>query len=254
MSTINQFRKSKLLRIKSSDKNNDNDSNSDFVVSFNNIQNLQNVRAISIKSISFPNLVYNIKSQYTLAYTDSVAGAGTVVIPAGQRTMAELLTLIKTGVEVNIASRTLTYTYDDYLKKVSFTVSSGNITFNTSTDTAKYLGITSNLACAPAGTAQDFPDLGGEKSVFLHSSALSDNKYINSEKGNENIICEVPITADFGFLNLYESNSSDTIDLILFPHKKNIHSVDLQLKDEDGEILDLGKQAEIRLVLKIFYD
>jgi hypothetical protein len=128
------------------------------------------------------------------------------------------------------------------------------LVLNTSDEAAKYLGITSNLVCALSAQAQDFPDLLGLKTAFLYSSALSDNKYISSNKGSEDIIAEVPIKSQFGFLNIYESNASDDIDLILYRHKRVINTIDIQLRDEDGEILDLGKQAEVFIVLKMFYN
>lgn len=246
------FRQSKLLRIKSSDKTSSTDSNTNFKVAFNNLLDLHNVRAISIKSISFPNIFYNIPTAQTFNYFDNTALFQSVSVPAGQYTITTLLAVLKAGVDADITPRTSTFTLDPVTKKVTMAVSTGTCTVTSDTFSSTYLGFTSNLPAGGSVTAQAFPDLLGLKTAYIHSRVLSSQKYIDSN-GNQSIIAEVPIVSAFGYLNLYESNSSDEIDLILYKHKTNINYVDISLRDEDGNLLDLGQQ-EIRMVFKIFYN
>jgi hypothetical protein len=123
----NRFRYSKLIRLKSSDKNASSTSNTNFTVNFNNINDLQNVRAVSIKSISFPNLVYNVPSAWTLNYTDDVAGAQSTTISAGQYSLNELIAIIKAGIDADISPKTMTIALSSSgTKKLTYAVSAGS--------------------------------------------------------------------------------------------------------------------------------
>jgi hypothetical protein len=245
---------SKIIRIKSSDKS--RGTNNDFEVKYNNLLDLHNIKAVSIKSVTFPNVFYNVKNNWVFSYTDSVAGAQTVSINAGQYSLSELINILQTGINADITPRTVTITaepnYTQRTKKLSFTVSTGSITITADENTKKYLGITSDLLASPAGYAQEFADLGGEKIAYVYSQKLSRHKYID-EKGHQSIIAECPIVVPFGFLNVYESNSSDLIDTVEYESLTNLNDIDISLRDREGNLLELGNNHELSITLKIFY-
>lgn len=184
-----------------------------------------------------------------------------IQIPSGNYNILELITEIENQLNSNtsLGSNNYTLTYDQIKNKVSiFSLSALNteLLFNSGINKLKSINkqigytndndiIINNLTSSVSDT---FVDLIRIHSLFIRSN-LSSNKTLDSESlTNTDILVNIPITSNpLEIINYqyYEGMSYSLID------NDNITEISIQLTDQNGNIINLGKKIDWELLLNI---
>ena len=243
-----------LVKISSEDRDPESISASDFVVSYNNAPCMSNVNRLAVKNVIVPNVFYNINNTGYNIHNNgnnvvtinniSDAFEFTLTIPRGNYTVDELITAI--NLLLSGAGVGLILSQDTVTKKLVFT-STGDL-FGYSTDRlGGYLGMINPPPLNGAGVLvyelEGFVNLSGVKEVYISSSRMSDGSHLVVPfGGSKPVIAAVPITVGFGEFQTYISPSLE-LDEIIFPSYSagsNLRTIDIQVRDNFGNILDTG--------------
>jgi hypothetical protein len=245
------------LLIRSKDKKLSTDSNSDFYVDFRpNITSQRVVKRAVLRSITIPNVVYNINSNNNvLVLGDSAPADITLTITEGQYSLTELISAIETAWTASAGIGVLTITEDNITNKLTFANGSNiklyNIEDMSTSTMSPYLGILNTVALASSTEATGLPDLSGLKIVYIKSKFLSDNDVLHDSGDNiRPIFCSVPCSVAYGSILYYEPNDTELTSVNFGQGKKISGNVDIQLLDQNFNEIDLkGLDAEIEFKL-----
>jgi len=214
------------------------------------------IARLELMSCVFPNVmdVFN-STNNVLQFFDS-AGANSITIPNGTYTLTELMTLLKTLLD---AASPDTYTVTFNSNTLQLTITSTSALFQIDTTNLNnspfyQLGAAPNVITA-AADIQVFPnavELSGIKKVYLRLSNFPTDVH-NINTGTFSFAIDV--TSCFSEIN-YFFHKTHTEQVYYFEknggRKFNISSIDIQLVDEYGKIIDLkGKNFEFLIVLDI---
>lgn len=251
-----------FLVINSKHRNKDSRSVTDFTFSVG--QSLE-VTAVAVKSISIPNVQYNINAvnNKLRIYTDDVGTFVSVTLPVGQYDittfMADLQALLRTAV----GDVTLVITRNTLTDMLTVTTTTQDIKFSIDlvvSPLAKVFG----MGLKEGGEGDVFPLLVGSSitSPFLHNLSGLQNYYLSSRALSQGfngifkegdqipLVMAIPIDVEHGFTEHYEPT-----DLLLnikkYSRPQNIQWIDIKIYDKDLNIVDLLGQ-DIEIVLKIY--
>lgn len=244
------LKRSRFILLNSKDKSNGTPSN--FIINLPQGEGVYNAREIMLKSVSFPHLFPNITSNNNVLDFKHNASDYSVTLPAGQYTVTKLMTdlgaLMTTAVGV-----TITLAQDSFTHLITFTANSGTMSVKSSGSMSGNLGVTSETPTGANTTAQEIPNLYGPTYAYLYSEALGEqSNMLNSRGLSCPIIAEIPITAPFGFQNVYEAEGIN-LDNIVYNGSNNIQSIDIRIVDESGNELVIPDNHETKIILRTFY-
>ena len=221
---------------------------SSFKVQFGNNNELGAINRVSIKQISIPNVQYNIKAASSVhpaynAFTYNDGANKTITIPVGYYNIDQLIAAIKADplavaanlqITVNAASKRLQFTSTTPISYLN--ESSGN-------GMASILGILTNSApLVTSYNATGFYNLAVHPNVYVASQAISDGSHMVSPTlGSLPVCAVVPITVPFGDIIQYTTVQEHLDDIHYTSHAngKSLSTIDLQIYDGDGQLLDL---------------
>lgn len=234
-----------------------NSSTSNFTVSFGNATQLQTAKKIHVKSVSFPNVFYNV-NEYNKKFTyESGGGTQTSVEMVegqySQERFIELFDAILAGVGMAMTIGTLS-------KKPYFTTTTAikyisDVEIN---PMAEILGILEDSAGEVTNfNSQGIIALQGVQTVFLVSQQLGEVNLHTSKKDKNklNVLAVIPVDQAFGFPIHYTTNHHEldhTSPGQGNPSGKNIQKCDLILTDSEGRILNM-QGHHIDIILKVFH-
>ena len=253
----------RLLRIASSDKVEDlSESNSKFTVSLNETLNVQQIKGYSVLSASFPNTFYNISEAdltnlLVILVSNGVDGVIPyhVTIPPGFYNIDDLMTALKKAIDPGLTPDTITISLkSDSDPRLVFTMSASPLTTSFTTQGGnmhKVLGITQDSPFQKEYTCDELPRLQGTTNAYLHSRVLGQGNLLDAEGRIFSTICAIPIRAEYGFYNHWETADEDLFS-VAFPSPRNLQSINIVLRDLDGRVLDI-RQHELTVVLRVFY-
>jgi hypothetical protein len=248
-----------FLVINSKHRNADSRSVSDFTFSVG--QSLE-VTAVAVKSISIPNVQYNINvvNNKLRIYTDDVGTFVSLTLPVGQYDittfMADLQALLRTAV----GDATLVITRSTLTDMLTVTTTTQDIKFSIDpvvSPLGKVFGMgdgageTYPLLVSSSITSQFLHNLSGLQNYYLSSRALSQGYNGIFKEGDQiPLVMAIPIDVEHGFTEHYEPT-----DLLLnikkYGRPQNIQWIDIKIYDKDLNIVDLLGQ-DIEIVLKIY--
>lgn len=236
---------SRLLRISS--KNRSVDSINPYSIVFTtNDNDLHQIKHIVLKSAIIPNTQYNINSNNNIFTYKRGAVLQTLTIPPLQYNINEFiiafnlvaaadnLVLSLVGDRLGIADTNTT----------DFTI----LPFVTDSPESNALGDvmginieqTGNVGNAYTLVMDGLPDFSGLQNVYISSQALSNHTpMIGNDKQKQNVFCNIPITVEFGGIQVHDENR-DSLDYSIFHSRKNISSIDIRLLNEDDTEVDLN--------------
>lgn len=216
----NQSRKFRYLRIASNERTNGDPYN--FLAQFGNDIRLDHTVAMSLQSITFPNIADNVSSaigndQLLLDFT--TAGIVPVSFAAGYYSTAQIIALITAAVNPIITPSVLTITQDAISNKLVFVVTGGDtLTFMTAAQGSTLsptLGILAQAGPAGGLTATALPNLRGATVLFVHSYELGGNVTYRMTPGSDvedvNGILTVPIDVPYGAMQVYKPTDEDIL-------------------------------------------
>lgn len=256
---------SRLLRI-SNIHGIGNPTSSSFTVNLNRMSETDKIVRTVCKSVTFPNTGYNVVTGLNdvFLYEIDTGVESSYTLAQGYYTVQEIIAIIQPLIEVSLAvifpGATLLMEVGQYSKAIEFTPSIGGFTLGHLT--GPLAGTTGGLNASlgepnvsPLITAlyvsSELPDLAGLTRVFVHSTTLAEGNLVDGDVENHDIIGEVPVTVPFGSLVVYESND-DELDSINYGSARNFDQIKIELKDLEGNIIDLhGGTTEV--ILKLYY-
>ena len=238
----------KDLLISSLDKTNYADSNSRFIFKFGERYELQNIKSITLKGLLVPNVFYNIrdgtngKQNNTLIITETGQPDAVITIPEGQYTISDFMTELKNQLDANLTSGVSTVTQNLINKKIniSFSVTTVILKSNLNGSTmGSVLGL-KNTTTALLNHIMDYmPNLNGYDIVYVHSQELA-NKNAESDSGTISVLGYATFDkTPFGGYS-YLAVNDDTLFNIVYKEYRNISTIGITLRDDQGTFLDIG--------------
>jgi len=184
-----------------------------------------------------------------------------IQISSGNYNILELVSEIENQLNSisSFSSDNYTLSYDEIKNKVSITSSSSQNTeflfnsgANVSKSIAKQIGYTNDnditINNSASSTSDSFVDLIRIHSLFIRSNLASNNTLDSESLTNTDILVNIPITSNpLEIINYqyYEGMSYALIEI------DKITEISIQLTDQNGNIIDLGKKIDWELLLNI---
>ena len=243
-----------LVKVSSEDRDPESISASDFIVSYNNAPCMGNINRLAIKNIIVPNVFYNINNtgynrfntgNHELFIKNITTNTPfSIAITPGNYTISQLITVINT--QLSLSGAGLSVTEDPVTKKLVFT-SSGGLFAYSKDGMGGYLGMINPPPFTGPGTLiytlEGFPNLSGVKEIYISSARMSDGSHLVIPFGSTlPVIAAVPISVGFGEFQTYIAPNIE-LDEIIFPSYSagsNLRTIDIQVRDTFGNILDTG--------------
>ena len=253
----------KLLRITSNDKYiPDSKTNSDFTVYLKEEYQTQEVKNITVYNAIVPNIFYNVVGSASngtinniFSYLENGQSASTVVVPEGQYLLADFLSALQTALNADLVSGSVLITLDNVTKKIVFTFTGTTVIIYNLSDgnlMASLLGLTTTTADLGSITMNSVPDLSGLNEVYIHSKELADANLVDGDRGSISVVCAVSFSdAPFGTYAHYQATEYSN-NRILYPDTRNITKISIRLRDNKGNVLDIGTH-DLSLIVKMEY-
>lgn len=258
-----------LLRVSSDFKTANSESNSNFSVSYNNVQLLQGITRCVMKSADIPNVFYNIDNRgynFTnsgnnkFVWINAANNYQITTIPRGQYTIAQLLAVINTSIyAAYIPNGSVSLILNPITQKIEITNTSGQsfgISLADST-IAPYLGMLVAVPWSPTVSVlfNGFPNLSGLQEIYVTSQKVSDcSNMVVASNTMYPVILNIQIDKPFGEWVHYASQHPE-IDDIEYPsisQGTNIQLIDIQLRDRWGNIVDL-QGLPFNIIIKCYH-
>jgi len=184
-----------------------------------------------------------------------------IQIQSGNYNILELVTEIQTQLNANTSftSTNYTLTYDQIENKVSISSLSTESTdflfnsgANVSKSIAKQIGYTNDnditITNIQSTISDSFVDLIRIHSLFIRSNLSSNNTLDSESLTNTDILVNIPITSNPLEIINYQYYEGMSYNLI---EEDKITEITIQLTDQNGNIIDLGKKIDFELLLNI---
>jgi hypothetical protein len=245
---------SRLIRVSASEAP-VGETNTDFSININSL--LKAISKISIKTVSFMNNFYNITDTKGAANNDYSYTVGattyTNTIPPGWYTIETLMTLMSTTMTTE-SGTDMKFTQDETTVHVTLSTDSVSTVTLHPSGVFKRMGFEverSGDSTHPL-VGENLPELQGLTMVFLRSSIMAPGFSYDENGEIGNIVTPIPITAPFGVLNIMECKV-DRLCEITFKNPTDLTSIDFQLTDSAGTVLDL-QGGNLRIDLRCYYN
>ena len=230
------------------------------------------VHAIKIIAVEIPHTTYNVAkmpdgTNPTFTWSDLSGGPWTVEITPGQYTANELLTALGTALS---GSASPAFNGDDFsgssvdpiTGRVTLVSTGGNqfisIASGYYTNRIGYLlggedlSTVTTLIGSASYTFPYLPRLYGLSAVTVHCPQLGIST-VDFDRGSANHfpLVRVPMDVGYSVVAHYQSRD-DATNLIVYPSPRGISHIELTLRDDRGDIIDIN-HADWSIVFKIYY-
>ncbi len=203
--------------------------------------NFDKTYAFNISSVQIPYFWYAFTSNTNtiLSTVDGLATVYTATLPVGNYNIVNILPAIKSAMDANGSGKVYTVTQSDVTSKITITQNVGTLQILGAGSANKLLGFgATDSTYAISQTGPNIFNLSGTKYIDIFSTKLTSHgsKVSDSTGGGGDRIVRIPV-GNYKF--------GDTIHYIpyftTYNHDgRNLQNVDLQLKDEYGNIVDLN--------------
>lgn len=247
---------SSFIVINSKFRTRDSRSTSDFTFSLG--QSLE-VKGLSVKSVSIPNIAYNINKNTNKLIVVKNGVELTLELPLGQYDIDKLISGLEAGLRSTLLDVTLTVTITPLTSRLNFTsIVPFQIKTGPTSPLSDILGLSDFESVFPeSGPSTSFEvdgvvALAGIKNYFLVSNALSSGfSGIFSNGQRLSLVTNIPIDTPFGTITHMEVDDSK-IDSRAFRRPQNVQLIDVKIVDESGNVVDLN-QHHIEIVCKVYF-
>jgi hypothetical protein len=193
---------------------------------------------IEVISAEIPLSFYNISTALqnnVLSYTKSPgAVAVNLTIPSGNYTVDTLMSTL------NGLQSDFTISYSDVFNKFLITIISPvtavNFVYSVTDYTQQLFGITASRQITSSSFFDGVVNLASVHSVLIRSSLNSGNSASTSQSNND-IICKVPLSVNYGGILIYNNNDFTRKNIIKSGSVKQFY---LKLTEQNQKILDLN--------------
>ena len=264
-----------LVRVSSDFKMLPTMSNSNFAVAYNNTQLMQGITSVVMNSCDIPNVFPNINNtgynftdsgNNVFLFTDKDGNLQTVSVPTGQYTITQLLAVINNFIASLPAPYTpangVTLTLNPITNKIQVNNNTAGQLFglpasNSAFTMKPYIGLTSSITIVGTSSAslQDLPNLAGIQEVYITSQKVSNfSNLVVADGIVYPLILNVQIDVPFGQFAHYKAQNPeiDDIEYSSITQGINLQTIDIQLRDRWGNILDL-QGLPFNLIFKAYH-
>ena len=265
-----------LIKLNSCDRTQpETSTNSNFNISFTSTGNAINkVKKISVSTVSTNNLFYNLPStanQFVINWTDGINPQSfKVTIPVGYYNATALAAIVQESVRNQTALADFSCVFDvvNFVfvfnsGDAALTISVGGVVVNPGTNnfcgTLLYnMGYTVQpTPYALELTAPSLPSLN-VKNIFLFSQRLASAKSYQSNDNNRSIpaneMISIPLgNVVYGGTINYLSTGSDVRGTITYNYETPFDTIDFQIRDEWGCIVESPPNNTLTIELKANY-
>jgi len=255
----------KFIRITNQDRLPQSPSPSNFTVDISNDSDVHQSTEMYLHSITIPNVFYNIDTHNNrLSFgARSLGGVTnvqpTITIAPGFYSTAQIMVALKTAMDIAMVpvAGTIDFTQDPITNLISFQTTNldgvGFYATLASSTLAPFIGLNNNIpAYTPAGTFDSMPSLQGETMFYLHSKDISASGTQLSNGLSVSSFASIPVNVPYLSIQQYQPNEMET-NKIIFNTQKDLSTLTIKLRSQDGRILELGANQEIIIVFKIYY-
>lgn len=220
----------------------------DFEVSVDlNLQDVYKSARVRLKDISIPltNTPINRFNNILTLAEDNGVSPFSVDIPPGAYTGSEIATQLQTLLNISSPNlRTYTVSYITSTKKISISINSGNFKIFPCR-AQRPLGfpdsqVLGTMVYTSTQTGAHVVRLDGSNYVFLTSSLGTRNI---SSNGRYDILARIPITQNFGSVQVYENNSDGFLDI----GARDIDSIFFRLIDSQDNPYEIDNEVSFTL-------
>ena len=232
------------IRCRISSDNRTSGRNTDFI---HDCDSVMNIRKFCLAQVYMPNLFDNIRANENDQLNYSInAISNSLIINKGFYSVSELTTYLN----ANIAG--VTFAYNSLTKVIDVTNATGFdlVLLGTSTINKK-LGFTDDFTVGNGLTLglPDPPNLYNYTHLFITSNKLSGVLNMMAEKHQRfNVIGVIPVDKPYGEILNYRPYI-EKIDSLHYPERSNISEIDIQIRDKDGNIVDMPDNQNVEIIL-----
>ena len=260
-----ESKKHRLLRISSEDKANSSDTNTRFKVDIPpTAKAIDNVCGFSVKYASCPNMFYNVpEGKNVIQFTKQTGGViYNISFQANQYNITDFLTGLKTRIDNIITPDAVTLVLDQF----------GRIVFGWSGDAYAFteadyeattmrdiigLGVDDAQGTFLTVQTMDNPvNLTGESEVYIHSRTLHQSG-LTEKDGNFSVVDVIPLNnTPYGAVAsiTYPNNQLSKINYQPYESKKSLRTIDIVLRDRQGNNLVLPANFNFTMLLKLYHE
>ena len=192
---------------------------------------------VEVISAEIPLSFYNISTALQnniFSYTKIPSGTVNLTIPSGNYTVDTLMSTL------NGLQSDFTISYSDVFNKFLITiiapVTAVNFVYSASDYTQQLFGIIANRSITSSSFFDGVVNLASVHSVLIRSSLNSGNSASTSQSNND-IICKVPLSVNYGGILIYNNNDFTRKNII---KSGSIRQFYLKLTEQNQKILDLN--------------
>ena len=209
-------------------------NNADLIVNLPFSIDLEDHQWLQIEVISaeIPNSFYNISSALqNNIFTYFIFGTINLTIPNGSYTVDTLISTI------NSLQMTFVMSYNDTFNKIAVTAANPvTFTYDPNSYTQQLFGIISTQVISTTTYFGGVVNLASVHSVLVRSSLNSGNSASTSQSNND-IICKIPLSVNYGGILIYNNNDFTRKNII---KSGSISQFYLKLTEQNQKILDLN--------------
>lgn len=195
---------------------------------------ISGVKKVAIKDITIVNSFANINNGNNAISFVYDLTTYNVFIPVGDYSVIQLITEIKNQLPASVA-----ITYSNITNKITIDAGLGH-TINLDAVNTNTLGslIGMTVTDAPADryyVSSGFVDISPRKSIYIYSS-INTGSQLNGKKNQ--ILSRIVLSQDYGVITV--ANTGNEKDWIKIPPQELSGSLQISIRDDDGNILDNG--------------
>ena len=243
-----------IMVINSKFRTADSASSSNFTVS---ICHSIPIKQMVIQSVTLPNTVYNITDKNNVGFMEYNNNTYNLLIPVGQYNLAEFIMALQAQLTVvDIGS---VVSQNPVTQKLEFVFSLPARFLNSMySPLSKVIGVAIfnqlyyPLVLSTSFSAETLPNLSGTNNFYICSRTLGQGTNSILQNGaNLPLLLNLPNTAGFGSINYWENNET-RLALKTYKAYQNAQLIDIQIRDIDGDIIDLNG-ADWGITFLIYY-
>ena len=192
---------------------------------------------VEVISAEIPNSFYNVSTALqnnVFSYTKIPSGTVNLTIPSGNYTVDTLMSTL------NGLQSDFTISYSDVFNKFLITIKSPvtavNFVYSASDYTQQLFGIIASRQITSSSYFDGVCNLASVHSVLIRSSLNSGNSASTSQSNND-IICKVPLSVNYGGILIYNNNDFTRKNII---KSGSIRQFYIKLTEQNQKILDLN--------------
>ena len=258
-----------LVLLSSRHRHNADSNPCSFQCKLNAVVDTNRIAALSIKRVTVPNLFPNVSGRRAILHYESGGVRGAVSIPAGYyQDAAVLFTAVRDALNAVLGAGAVTaLSLDPFAYRVAFDctvplrilshteIESASSGYSNTQSLNEVLGA-AYVTSDPESLSFRLPgviNLSGVQNVLVCSSTISMGRTVVSDGRAADALVSVPVDVPFGSTIQWEASDESIAKVALPSTHPLLSSTDIQLRDADGELLELPPNVHVDVLLGLTF-